>query len=135
MSAPLSAKMEPIVNQSLEQVGAVQAYNAALGQYRTLPFVPDVQADLTQYVVDKGMDGVFYYLAQEEAAIRKDPAKRTTELLQKVFGGNIAPPLVPGPETQKTRLRLQPGFFVVDGAQSPLRTQLLLVSLAVSPCK
>ena len=87
MSAPLSAKMQPIVNQSLEQVGAVQAYNAALGQYRTLPFVPDVQADLTRYVVDKGMDGVFYYLAQEEAAIRQDPAKRTTELLQKVFGG------------------------------------------------
>jgi Protein of unknown function (DUF4197) len=87
MSAPLSAKMQPIVDQSLEQVGAVQAYNAALGQYRTLPFVPDVQADLTKYVIDKGMDGVFYYLAQEEAAIRKDPAQRTTALLQKVFGG------------------------------------------------
>ena len=87
MSAPLSARMEPIVSKSLEQVGAVQAYNSALGQYRTLPFVPDVQADLTKYVIDKGLDGVFYYLGQEEAAIRKNPAKRTTELLQKVFGG------------------------------------------------
>jgi Protein of unknown function (DUF4197) len=87
MSAPLSAKMEPIVAQSLEQVGAVQAYDAALGQYRTLPFVSDVKADLNRYVVDKGMDGVFYYLAREEAAIRQNPAKRTTELLQKVFGG------------------------------------------------
>jgi hypothetical protein len=44
------------------------------------------QADLTSYVVEKGMDGIFHYLAQQEAAIRTDPAARTTELLQKVFG-------------------------------------------------
>ncbi|WP_200889333.1 DUF4197 family protein [Geoalkalibacter ferrihydriticus] len=32
------------------------------------------------------MDGIFYYLAEEEAAIRRNPAKRTTELLRQVFG-------------------------------------------------
>ena len=32
------------------------------------------------------MDGIFYYMAQEEAAIRQNPAKRTTELLRRVFG-------------------------------------------------
>jgi Protein of unknown function (DUF4197) len=32
------------------------------------------------------MDEVFYYLAQEEAAIRKDPGKQTTALLKKIFG-------------------------------------------------
>jgi hypothetical protein len=47
--------------------------------------VPEVDADLSSYVVDKGMDGFFYYLAQEEAAIRQDPAKRTTDLLRRVF--------------------------------------------------
>jgi hypothetical protein len=57
-----------------------------MGEYRTIPFVPDVKADLTTYVVEKGMDGIFYYMAKEEAAIRQNPAKRTTELLQKVFG-------------------------------------------------
>jgi hypothetical protein len=31
-------------------------------------------------------DGMFYYIAQEEAAIRKDPVKQSTELLKKVFG-------------------------------------------------
>ena len=34
------------------------------------------------------MEGIFFYLAREEAAIRQNPAARTTELLQKVFGGN-----------------------------------------------
>jgi len=87
MSGPLAEEMRPIVNDSLAEVGAVQLYNTALGEYKTLPFVPDVQTDLTGYVVEKGMDGIFHYVAIEEAAIRQNPAARTTELLQKVFGG------------------------------------------------
>jgi len=87
MSAPLAEDMRPIVSDSLAEVGAIQSYNAAMGQYKALPFVPDVQTDLTGYVVEKGMDGIFHYVAVEEAAIRQNPAARTTELLQKVFGG------------------------------------------------
>jgi hypothetical protein len=49
--------------------------------------VPDVKADLTKHVIQKGINGIFYYLAKEEAAIRKDPVKQTTDLLKKVFGG------------------------------------------------
>ena len=30
---------------------------------------------------------MFLYLAREEAAIRENPVKRTTAILQKVFGG------------------------------------------------
>jgi hypothetical protein len=37
-------------------------------------------------VVGKALDGIFYYIAKEEAAIRSDPAARTTDLLKKVFG-------------------------------------------------
>ncbi len=86
MSKPLKEEMRPIVEKSLSQVGAVKSYDAMMGQYKSLPFVPDVKADLTNHVLDKGLDGIFYYLAKEEAAIRKNPVKRTTELLQKVFG-------------------------------------------------
>lgn len=86
MSGELEQEMRPVVDTSLAEVGAIQSYESIMGEYKTLPFVPDVRADLTGYVVDKGLDGIFYYLAQEEAAIRADPAKRTTELLQKVFG-------------------------------------------------
>ena len=55
-------------------------------EYSSIPFAPDVKADLTTYVVEKGIEGIFHYIAIEEAAIRENPAKRTTELLQKVFG-------------------------------------------------
>ena len=85
MSPGLAAAMAPVIDQTLDQVGAVQAYDAMMGQYKTLPFVPDVKGDLSSYAVEKAMDGIFYYLAQEEKAIRENPAKRTTELLQKVF--------------------------------------------------
>ena len=86
MSDPLAQTMRPVVEDSLSQVGAVQSYDTIMEKYRSLPFVPDVKADLTNHVIDKGMDGIFHYLALEEAAIRQNPAKRTTDLLKLVFG-------------------------------------------------
>jgi len=84
----LEAKMRPIIENSLNSVGAVSAYDKAISEYKDLPFVPDVKADLLQHVTEKGMDGMFYYLAKEEAAIRENPVKQTTEILKKVFGNN-----------------------------------------------
>ena len=87
MSPSLAKEMQPVVDKSLAEVGAVQAYDNVMKEYKSFPFVPDVKADLKDYVVDKGMDGIFYYMAKEEAAIRQNPAKRTTDLLKRVFGG------------------------------------------------
>jgi hypothetical protein len=86
MSGPLAVEMKPVVDASLADAGAAQAYDGVMERYNAVPLVPKVDADLSDYVVEKGMDGIFYYLAEEEAAIRADPAKRTTELLQRVFG-------------------------------------------------
>lgn len=90
MSASLAREMTPIVEEVLAEVGAIRAYENAMGRYESIPFLPDVKADLTAYVVDQGMEGIFYYLAREEAAIRRNPVKRTTELLEKVFGAEAA---------------------------------------------
>jgi hypothetical protein len=86
MSAPLMSSMRPVVKDELAKAGAVRAYDDVMGQYRAIPFVPDVKADLTDYALRKTLDAMFLYLAREEAAIRENPAKRTTALLQKVFG-------------------------------------------------
>lgn len=86
MSEPLSAEMKPVVEASLADAGAVKAYDAVMERYRAVPFAPEVSADLNDYVVRQGMDGIFFYLAREEAAIRENPAKRTTDLLKRVFG-------------------------------------------------
>lgn len=86
MTPRLTERFTPIVLNSMGQVGAIRSYDRMMARYEAVPFVPDVKADLTRYTVRKGLDGLFHYVAQEEAAIRRDPAKRTTELLRRVFG-------------------------------------------------
>ncbi|MEH6639281.1 MAG: DUF4197 domain-containing protein [Porticoccaceae bacterium] len=88
MTPELKSAMLPIVDSSLAEVGAVQAYDRVMGEYQALPFVPDVKADLTNHVLERALDGVFLYLGKEEAAIRSDPIRQTTALLQRVFGGS-----------------------------------------------
>jgi hypothetical protein len=87
MSAGLTKAMRPLVEQSLDEVGAIKAFNKVMTTYRSLPFAPAVKADISGYVVDRGKQGIFRYLAREEAAIRHDPIKRTTALLRRVFAG------------------------------------------------
>jgi hypothetical protein len=86
MSPSLSLKMQPIVDRSLSEVGAINAYDQVIKKYQDIPFVPDIKADLSKHVIDKGMAVIFHYIAQEEAAIRNDPLRQTSELLKKVFG-------------------------------------------------
>jgi hypothetical protein len=86
MTPELAAAMRPVVDQSLDEVGAVRIYNQTVSQINAIPYAPEIKTDLTGYVVERGMAGIFNYLAQEEAAIRQNPAKRTTELLKRVFG-------------------------------------------------
>lgn len=85
MSPGLKAEMRPVVDDSLAQVGAIQTYEQTVGEFSKVPLMPNLKADLTDHVLDLGLDGIFHYLAVEEAAIRNNPAKRTTQLLQKVF--------------------------------------------------
>lgn len=86
MTPDLSSAMEPIISDSLSQVGAISYYDKMISAYKKIPFVPDVKADLTNHVTEGALQGVFHYLAVQEAAIRKDPVRQTTELLKKVFG-------------------------------------------------
>lgn len=84
-STGIKSAMRPLVDDALAQVGAVQYFNSLLKQYRSIPLAPPVEADLTGHVVDKGSDGIFHYLAEEEKAIRTNPLERTTDLLRRVF--------------------------------------------------
>ena len=82
----LTATVKPVVDRSLDDVGALIAYDSLIGQYKTIPFVPDVKADLSNHATGLALEGLSHYLAREEAAIRSDPAKRTTDILTRVFG-------------------------------------------------
>lgn len=86
MGTELRGKIRPIIDSTMADAGAVQAYDRVMGQYAALPLVSHIKTDMQGYVTDKTLDGIFYYVAREEAAIRTDPAKRTTEILRTVFG-------------------------------------------------
>lgn len=81
----IESRLRPIIDETLREVGAIQALDSMMGKYKNIPFAPDVTASLTDHATDAAMGGLFHYIAQEEAAIRENPAKRTTDLLQKVF--------------------------------------------------
>lgn len=87
MSLPLVNSMQPVIQQSLAEVGAVRSYDElvrSLGPAGAL--LPDYKTQLTNHVLQLGTGAIFNYLAQEEAAIRQNPVKRTTDLLRRVFG-------------------------------------------------
>jgi hypothetical protein len=66
MSGPLTERFTPVVNRELADAGAVQSYQQMMGDYDDIPFMPSVEADLTPYVVQQALDGMFLLLAREE---------------------------------------------------------------------
>jgi Protein of unknown function (DUF4197) len=84
----LTTAFRPIVDKTLSQVGAVKAFNSVKGQASSIPLAGQevTSFNLTDFTVGKALDGLFHYMAVEEAAIRSNPAARTTDLLRKVFG-------------------------------------------------
>lgn len=82
----LKAKFEPIIGNALETVKATKYYSDVTTAYNKIPFVEPVETDLTAYVNNLAIEGLFKLVAEEELKIRKDPIARTTDLLKKVFG-------------------------------------------------
>ena len=84
--AGLRERFTPYLRQELAQAGAFQAIENTAGQYGLSGLTTQLQNDLTNHAVGLGLDGVFFYVAQEEKKIREDPVARTTEILRRVFG-------------------------------------------------
>lgn len=84
----LTSAFHPIVDSALSSTGAVGAFKLVQDKASSIPFAgSEVQGfNLTDFTVAKALDGLFHYLASEEASIRSNPAARTTDLLKKVFG-------------------------------------------------
>ena len=83
-SAALRSAFAPVIEQSLQKVNATQYWNTVFTTYNKFS-TDKVETDLTAYVTEKALAGIFYGLGEEEKKIRKDPMARTTDLLKKVF--------------------------------------------------
>ncbi len=81
----LHETFKPIIQKAMADVGVTRNFQNLNDRLSTIPFADRLSFDLDQYTTDKGLDGLFYMLAQEERKIRQDPAARVTDLLKKVF--------------------------------------------------
>ena len=100
----LYQKFYPLVKQATANVGVTSAYKnlmdkvntgnltqklgnlGSLGSTISGSLLDQDSLDIDGYVTNKAMEGLFKMVAQEEKQIRENPAARTTDLLQKVFG-------------------------------------------------
>lgn len=83
---PLVLAFRPAVQKALDATYATRYWKQATTYYNRLPLVRKVNTDLTDFVTRKAVAGLFVLIAKEEAQIRRDPAARVTDLLQRVFG-------------------------------------------------
>jgi hypothetical protein len=78
----------PLVSVNMEQAGVVDAFDRLQQKGGSLVSQAGVtRQDLTPYVTQQTLDGLFTLIAAEESAIRTDPLARTTPLLARVFAG------------------------------------------------
>ncbi|MBN3583608.1 DUF4197 domain-containing protein [Algoriphagus aestuarii] len=85
-TSALESKFKPIIESSLNKVGATKYWGDVIGKYNQVPLVKPIETDLSRYVTQKAIDGLFYEIAKEELKIRENVTARSTLLLQKVFG-------------------------------------------------
>lgn len=81
----LYQKFNPIIKNSFSKVGADQVWSNIINRYNAVPFVTKVNPDLTDYVTQEALKGVYTMIAVEEKDIRSNISARTTPLLRKVF--------------------------------------------------
>jgi len=81
----LYKKFNPIIKNSFNKVGANEIWSNLISKYNSLPFTNNVNTDLTDYVTNEALKGVYTMIAVEENEIRTKLGSRTTDLLKRVF--------------------------------------------------
>ena len=81
----LTTVFTPIVEESLKKVNATKYWKDLATAYNKFSSTP-VNTNLNEYVTGRALNGLFYYVGEEEKKIRTNPAARVNDILQKVFG-------------------------------------------------
>lgn len=83
----LTTAFKPVIDNALASTNATKYWKDVFETYNKLPTTFNkVNTDLSSYVTERALTGLFYQVALEEQKIRRDPAARVTDILKKVFG-------------------------------------------------
>lgn len=81
----LTNAFQPKIQTSLDKVGANDIWNQIITKYNSVPLVKPVNPNLTEYVTEQAIKGLFVKVGNKEKQIRNNVSARSTSLLQKVF--------------------------------------------------
>lgn len=85
-AGPLADKFQPIVKHAMEKVKLAEKYDQFAGKAARYGLVKDADTHLDSYVTNKALDGLYLMIAEEEKAIRQNPASAAGGIAKKVFG-------------------------------------------------
>ena len=88
-TSALVEAFSPKVENAISKVKLTDYWNPIITKYNSaMAFTggEKLNPDLNKYVTELAIKGLFNMVEKEENKIRKDPAARVTEILQKVFG-------------------------------------------------
>ena len=88
-TAQLKQAFMPKVKAAIEKVELTKLWQPIVSKYNmttTITGKPKVQEDLSEYVLDRSISGLFIMVEKEENKIRKDPIARVNDILKRVFG-------------------------------------------------
>ncbi len=84
-STALYSKFNPVIQRSFSKVGADKIWANLITRYNSLPLTNDVNPDLTDYVTNEALKGVYTMIAVEEKEIRTKVSSRSTDVLKRIF--------------------------------------------------
>ena len=82
----LTTLLRPPMTRALTDSGAFALMRTALREVGMSSMTSDLRTEVINFSTAKALDGCFYFIAEEERAIRRDPWRRTSDILRRVFG-------------------------------------------------
>ncbi|MGD9815850.1 MAG: DUF4197 domain-containing protein [Hyphomonadaceae bacterium] len=82
----LTRLLRPAMTRALTESGAFTLLRTALREVGLASMTGDMRTEIVEFSTTKALDGCFFFIAQEERAIRRDPVRRTTDILRRVWG-------------------------------------------------
>lgn len=78
-------KFNPVIKSSFTKVGADKVWSNIISKYNAIPLVQKVNPDLTDYVTQEALKGVYTMIEKEEVNIRTNVSARSSNLLKSIF--------------------------------------------------
>lgn len=82
----LTTLLRPPMTRALTDSGAFTLMRAALREVGLASMTNNLRTEVINVSTTKALDGAFFFIAEEERAIRRDPVRRTSDILRRVFG-------------------------------------------------